>query len=168
MLNSKEGFDATLAMHANMFPELPGIIPEDQEEWEMFSFFSKAEISEMKTRIKDYELNPKSRSGGSGLIKKIENIANAKKELLRFIDDIHDMLQPKERTRTSVKEAEVLAEQRSINKTAESYKKAFTNEKMLRDFATNIIGDVQGDYTVQELPLVIATKQITGTLMSIS
>jgi len=168
MLNSKEGFDSTLSVHVDMFPMISHGL--EQEGFKELSFFTDSQKAEIRSRIKDYELNPKSRSGGSALIKKIENVAIAKRELLKFIDDIKDLLEPRERKeRVSVKEAEVLAEQRSINSTADSYRKAFPNEKMLRSFADNILGvDVHGDYTFEELPLVIATKQIAGQLMPVN
>ncbi len=165
MLNTKEGLDGTLSIHIDMFP----IAATDYKDiLKELSFFTDSEKAEMRSRIYDFELNPKSRNGGSALKKKIENVAIAKRELLKFIQDIHDMLEPKERSRTSVKEAEALSEQRSINNTAETYRKAFKDEKLLRAFATTMLGDVEGDYTFEELPVVLATKQITGILQSIS
>src|SRR6266567_514948 len=166
MLNTKEGFDSTLSMHVDMFPSFKDL--SKLETLNELPFFTEGERAEIRTRIRDFELNPKSRTGGSALKKKVENVAIAKRELLKFIQDIHDMLEPKERSRTSVKEAEALSEQRSINNTAETYRKAFKDEKLLRAFATTMLGDVEGDYTFEELPVVLATKQITGILQSIS
>jgi len=165
MLNSKEGFDNTLSMHVDMFPS----VPQDQEGYKELSFFTDSQKAEIRTRIHDYEMNPKSRNRGAALITKIKNVAIAKKELLKFIEDIKDLLEPHERKeRVSVKEAEVLNEQRNINKVTESYRKAFPSEKMLRAFADTILGEeIHGDYTFEELPLVIATKQITGKLIPI-
>jgi len=166
MLNSKEGFDATVSMSIEMFP----IAAVDYKGmFESLSFFTDAQKAEIRTKIHDYDLNPKSRSGGSALKKEIEKVAYFKNGLLEHIEAIREILQPREKVgRVSVREAEALAEQRSINSTAESYRKACPYEKMLRIFAVNMIGDVQGDYTKDELPVVIATKQITGVLQSIS
>ena len=166
MLNSNEGFDGTLSMHVDMFPDLPGHITLPRD----LSFFTNAQKAEIRTRIHDYEINPKSRNRGAALITKIKNVAIAKKDLLKFIEDIKDLLEPHERKeRVSVKEAEALNEQRNINGVASSYRGIFTNEKMLREFADKILGEeIHGDYTFEELPLVIATKQITGRLIPIN
>ncbi len=141
MLNSKEGFDATVSMSIEMFP----IAAVDYKGmFESLSFFTDAQKAEIRTKIHDYDLNPKSRSGGSALKKEIEKVAYFKNGLLEHIEAIREILQPREKVgRVSVREAEA-------------------------PFAVNIIGDVQGDYTKDELPVVIATKQITGVLQSIS
>ncbi len=165
MLNSQEGFDSTLSMPVDIFP----VAEIDYREiFTELSFFTDPQKAEIRTRIHDYELNPKSRTGGSALKKEVEKVAYFKFGLLEHLQSIKDILHPKERSRTSLKDAEALSEQRSINNTAQTYRKAFTDEKLLRAFATTMLGDVQGDYTFEELPVVLATKQITGILQSIS
>src|SRR5712664_3736787 len=102
MLNSNEGFDGTLSMHVDMFPDLPGHITLPRD----LSFFTNAQKAEIRTRIHDYEINPKSRNRGAALITKIKNVAIAKKDLLKFIEDIKDLLEPHEgKERVFVKEA---------------------------------------------------------------
>jgi hypothetical protein len=155
----KESVDAMLGFDVDMF-SLYSVRQVAQGSSTLLSFFSAADTEMIKSKVTAYENNPKSRSGGSELLKCLQHIQTAKESLQKNLDTIKDILQPRVATRTTLAEATARVEYASIIRVAESF--VALPEKMLRSFAETVIGDMQIEYTVEELPLLIATKQISG------
>jgi len=181
----KESVDATLSFDAEMFPDLLKKVDTvidasisrkasgcasltDTEILDVlglgYSFFTVDERTTIKAKIREYDANHKSRSGGSELLKCLQHIQTAKESLDKNIAAIRDILQPKVVSRTTLAEATALAEQASIKRVAATF--VSLPEKMLRSFAEMVVGDAQIEYTVDELPLLIATKQISGVILT--
>lgn len=160
----KESVDSTLSFHAEMFPDTcEAMRIGDTKQFEPYRMFSIADRDAIKSKIREYETNHKSRSGGSELLKCLKHIETAKESLQKNIDTIREILQPKVVTRTTLAEATALAEHAAIRRVAATF--ISLPEKMLRSFAETVVGDAQIEYTVEELPVLIATKQISGIVL---
>jgi len=178
----KKSFEATVSMDTEMFPALTKLLGvgtdlqnsqtiEGQHTYVLtlaqLSFFTSQEVQEMRKRITEFEHASANRTNlrnnGSKLKGHIEKIESYKEGLLIHIQAIKDILTPKEVVRMTLKDAEAQALQASVLRVAESFKNV--PEKLLRGFAASLLGVEEQEYTYEELPLAIATKQITGQML---
>ncbi len=150
----KDSIDSILSLHHELFPRLDEAV---------ISFFTSEEVEAIKLKVKAYQANNLSREGGAYLIKELQFVHNFKEGLFNHIENIRQVLKPKEVSRTTVKEAEAFATERSIKNVAATLEGQ--DEKILRQFGQMLLGDAQIEYTKEELPLVIAHIQIVSILL---
>ncbi len=131
-------------------------------------FFSSEELEEIKERIRLFEIakaeGKNIRNGGSEIARHIKLIETARESIVQHITGIAECLAPKESTRTTIASA--------ANKAMETAKaNIFASlsklpDKALRVMASAIIGEAEENFTVEELPLVLAHFQVYGSLLS--
>lgn len=131
------------------------------------SFFTPEEINTIKKKIQEFKTNPKVRVGGSQLLKELGLIEGAKESLLKHIAVVKEIITPAPIVRTSIADATKTALEQSIKNVAATFEPFVkSNPKLLRTLAESTIGAEQADsYTNEELPLVIATKQVAGIIL---
>lgn len=185
----KENLDKTLSMDAEMFPcivKAKLITSHKLENGDSTSteipllaekiigslgYFTAEQRATIYDKIRTYENNKGSkqatdpRGGGGKLLAHVLQIQRSKESLLLHIDAIKEILSPKPISRTTLADAE----DRAIKQAIESAKKglATLSKDMLRGLAEALLGDVQHEYTVEELPMVLATKQVTGKVLEV-
>jgi hypothetical protein len=156
----KGNLKSTVSVSSMNFPVF------EAQEVEDFSFFTEEELSVIKQKIQQYKENPRGLSGGGQILKELKYLEGYKEGLLEKVGLVRELIQPKERKkRETVNVAQILETEHEKMVRSVAYGFKILPEKVLRDVARTQIGDVEENYTRDELPLVLATKQIMGRLL---
>jgi len=164
----KNSIEATVSFDLGNFINVTAVVTHFNydEMPERFSFLSEDEIKLLKEKIHDYKVNPRGLSGGGFLLKELQYVESATEMLLSHISNIKEALKPKERkvvARITHAELIEMEHEKAIQSVAYGFK--ILPEKVLREVARIQLGDVEENYTRDELPIVLATKQVTGKLL---
>jgi hypothetical protein len=122
----------------------------DQDEFKLNIF-----TAEQLTDIRERCLTPTRKNAGEGLRKRIDAYCTHRMRMEECLDRIREILDP---NRVSGRQSVDAILQSKVNGIAETYK--MFNETQLRKFAENVLGDLQFTFTVDELPELIAKKQL--------
>ncbi len=152
----KDSVENILSMDAKLFP-----VFKDQDIVRL-DLFTVEDVFAIKAKIREYQLDPRSRSGGSYLLKELQYVYSAKEGLDNHLNNIRVELQPKEITRTTIAQAQ--EQQIVVNVSNVQHSLAALGEKTLRVVGESLIGDKHLDYTATELPYALAYFQIHKTL----
>jgi hypothetical protein len=122
----------------------------DQDELKL-NMFTVEQLADIRERC----LTPTRKNAGEGLRKRIDAFCTHRMRMDECLERIREILDP---NRVSGRQSVDAILRNKVNGIAETYK-LFT-EAQLRKFAENVLGDAQFTFTVDELPQLIAEKQL--------
>jgi len=150
-MEGKRSFIKATQFSSSLFPILRGVL----EGPTLLDIFTSAEHTEIRDRV----LTPNRKNAGEGLKRAIEALITHRQRYDETLQKIKDIIDPnKVHTRQSKEEIERQANLAAIQSISTSLEKM--PEKLLRSFAETVLGDSHLDYTAEELPTVIACKQL--------
>lgn len=137
---------------------------EIKETEEVLSFFTVQETDRIISLIGDYEMSKAkgktSRSGGGQVSSELKKIEYFREGLLQHVEALRSILNKEPTVRKSHQDLVLETQRATLDNLARGYAKL--NHKALRSLAEQIIGDIQCEYTPEELPLKIAEHQVFG------
>lgn len=139
--------------------ELLAVLNTDTSDINLEDVFTKEEIELVESKVKEFTVNTKSRSGGSKLQKELEAFDEFKGKnnfvfMMRHAEVIESILYSSRKVRTT----ESMKLETMVKETAISYVRL--DEKTLRKMGEVFLGDKQIEFTLEELPYAIAYMQI--------
>ena len=129
------------------------------------TWFADDDITVIKTRIAEFENGTAKRNNGGKLLRHLTSLNEIMTSLLQHFADIERILRPPVIVQRTVEEALAVEQQVLIHRHLDVY--STLPEAIMRTIAQAVLGDIQENYTKEELPFVVATKHVSGELLAV-